>query len=602
MKKSVLSRGALAFVCPVLILLPDFSPAEELPDFDEARVSIPYAELKSLWEAAHPVEEERADPPLDHALQLANYSIDFSLDPPLGAAEFEVSIFADGWHSIPLFGGPTGVDRIEAPEGVSVVREGERFLALSKGIGSHRIQLQFSLPKRMKWIQGNEVLLHPAPATRSEVRVAGLGDDLRLRVGSLEPVQSETGETVFHFGEGDRAHRLELETRTAPAAEELAESRWSADSLLLVRYEDGRLHYRALIQAQTASGAGDALSMALPVQASRVAVEGEGILRWQMRERTEDHRMVSIRWEATGVLDRTVEVAWEVPQSPLAESWTLHPPAVLDPVEDAETEMTSRVLFAVTSVAGLELQHPDFARLSDSGRLPKWLDREVGEAPCFTAQVEATDPVSLRASWLPRVETAEATVKQADFQTRLVGDGALLVEANYHILHRSPRSWIVSLPEADQILTCQVNGVAVEAIQRSDEELEFRLPAPAASSDPFKDSEVEQIPSGTHVHLCYAQKIDSLDPVAGRVELLLPSTDLFIHRLDWTLTLPESYEPTAVEGNVTLSRPREDDEARGKAEELGREATRIYLKKEFCRDERPAVEVFYQRKDLSTES
>ncbi|MEM1444308.1 MAG: hypothetical protein AAGF67_18315, partial [Verrucomicrobiota bacterium] len=87
--------------------------------------------------------------------------------------------------------------------------------------------------------------------------------------------------------------------------------------------------------------------------------------------------------------------------------------------------------------------------------------------------------------------------------------------------------------------------------------------------------------------LCYALKTDPLDPVSGRIDLALPQTDLFVHLIDWNLQIPELYEPTAVEGNVEITRG-------------SGAGNTIRLKKELCRGERPAVEIYYQRKDLDS--
>ena len=73
----------------------------------------------------------------------------------------------------------------------------------------------------------------------------------------------------------------------------------------------------------------------------------------------------------------------------------------------------------------------------------------------------------------------------------------------------------------------------------------------------------------------------------------LPQTDLFIHRLDWDLEIPEVYETTAVEGNVQLA----TKESASKKQSLANTHT-VRLQKELCRGERPAVELYYRRRGI----
>jgi len=150
----------------------------------------------------------------------------------------------------------------------------------------------------------------------------------------------------------------------------------------------------------------------------------------------------------------------------------------------------------------------------------------------------------LQATWLPRVETAQAIVSLAEYDTRLVADGALLVQARYTVAHASPLNWRLELPAVDEILTCQINGKPVQPANGATNRSNFLSPRTQGT---------------TKVAFSYASRLDALDPVSGRIAIDLPRTDLFIHALKWMLTIPAVYETTAVEGNVAIDdapRPR----------------------------------------------
>jgi hypothetical protein len=117
--------------------------------------------------------------------------------------------------------------------------------------------------------------------------------------------------------------------------------------------------------------------------------------------------------------------------------------------------------------------------------------------------------------------------------------------------------------------------VTARPIQRENGVIELALPTP-------KDGT-------TSVALVYTAKLKALDPVSGDVGLELPRTALFIERLDWSITLPATFEITAIDGNVSASGST--------AESTGGDRI-ISLRKDFCRAERPAVSLFYQRRSL----
>lgn len=573
------------FVCLPLLFLFATAHAQE-PEIGEGRVTIPYPELKALLDVVEEATKAKPEavPPIDATLSVARYQLDFSAGVPSLTADFEIDAFTDDWHSVPLFGGDLRLETATLPSGESsVIRKDDAYALLAKGKGRFKASLTLSLPADEAWEKSAGLVVEPAAAAVGELRVIGGPEGKALRIEGVKPLTASDGALVYPLPKNKEPWKIALEEDPDPSSSEAVPSAWVLHSQILLRYGDGRLRYAARVQAQADSGSGMTMALALPANATGVSVEGEDLDDWKLEPRTGESRILRIGWETRDLLDRTLLLNWEVPQSPLSDQWDLSAPR-LQPADGIAAPAESRALVAVVSVEGLELTHPSLQGRIESQRLPEWMRAQLGDEDAVTAEIVGDAPLSLAAAWLPRLETAQATISTASFETRLVADGSTLVTADFTVQHAAPIVWKLELPAVDEILACTIDGREARPIRRSATEIEFRLAAPAAA---------ENGSPATKVGLSYSLKADRLDPVSGRVALELPLTSLFIHRLTWELTIPEGYEPTAVEGNVRLST---EPSEKGSASHL------IHLVKELCRDERPAVEIHYQRTDLSSES
>jgi hypothetical protein len=335
---------------------------------------------------------------------------------------------------------------------------------------------------------------------------------------------------------------------------------------VLVRFAEGRLRYAARIFARADDGSGLDITLALPGNAGAISVTGDDITEWSQTRAEDGRRLLRIRWKTRDVLDRELTLAYAVPQSPLAEQWTLQAPSSPD---DKDT----RHLYAILPAAGLELKGDPLRAAVESRRLPEWMRAEISGAAFVTA--EAPSPLVLQTHWLPAIATAEAIVSESKAALRLVADGATQTAVSYTIKHQAPLAWRLELPANVELLSCTAGGAAAQPIQRENGVIELALPAPANGT--------------TSVALVYTAKLKPLDPVSGELALELPRTPLFLEHLDWSIALPAVFEITAIDGNVSVA---------DSAADPGRGDRSIALRKDFCRAERPTVSVFYQRRSL----
>ncbi|NOX98245.1 MAG: hypothetical protein GXP30_00665 [Verrucomicrobia bacterium] len=423
--------------------------------------------------------------------------------------------------------------------------------------------------------------LQPAAATVNRLRVSGLPDGQVLRLQGVESTSTANSTNSGDFAEyllaGDGGEINLFMEAAAMADTPVLESIWEIQSQVFVRYAEGRLNYETRVFAQSDAGSGLSMELVLPQNVASVSVDGDDIASWRLARSQDGQRKLLIAWKTRDQLDRRFQLSYQIAQSPLSDKWVIVPPEV------AGEGATAKHLIAIEAVEGLEWKGEGLNAAVASRRLPKWLREHLQKVEFVTAETQSS--LELQANWLPLLETLQATVSHAKFETRLVNDGAMLVKAEYHVQLDGALDWTVNIPSLDQMLTCEVNGKAVKPVRRSENELEFHLKEPSAGEKEGKE---------TVVSFSYALQSKPFDSVSGQVAVELPQTDLFIHRLDWDLNIPEIYN-AQVEGNVQEVINRSS--AKSKTQNV-KNGHIIRLHKELCRGERPAVEVHYQRRGI----
>src|SRR5712672_2021016 len=129
---------SMSFQCRVfagLILLSCHAlaaPADP-PDLRATSITIPYTEVRALWEAAHGRPAAKPAPPISHSLSLARYA--FELSPDLASvtcrATFEVTTYGEGWAIVPLLPSDVRIESVAPDSGALAVSDGFYTLFLS---------------------------------------------------------------------------------------------------------------------------------------------------------------------------------------------------------------------------------------------------------------------------------------------------------------------------------------------------------------------------------------------------------------------------------------------------------------------------------------
>ncbi|MGI6302728.1 MAG: hypothetical protein ACOX52_16965 [Verrucomicrobiota bacterium] len=543
------------------------------PQTGWANVSLPITSWEKLWRTAERnLETERADPTPPVATVLLGSDLELALDAttPQLKAVFRVESLEESWQVTPLIGGDLRLIELQAEPQHTLIWQDNKYCLLSQGTGGREVTLTFALPPISTWTAENGVCLAPAAGTFQRLRVSGIPENHKLVIPGISPTTQTPTSALFHLpsvAEGGQ-FQLSLE-RDLPVPPPVA-SQWDLDSEWIVQYKDGRIHYLGRIYAQADGGSGLSMTLTLPGEAQEIAYESDDLAYADLERTADGARTLNLQWQTRDILDRRLQITYQIPQSPLAAQWSLKAPGTGEPTQ-------TRGLFVIPTIDGLRLSSPDLLDSTQSRRLPEWMQAHVANAAYVS--IEAAQTCTLQAVWLPRLPTAQAVIDLAEYQTRLVQDGSLLVSAQFAIRHQQPIAWRIQLPQIDQMLACTVNDTPIQPVLAENGEIEFSLHAPASGI--------------SRVGFSYTAQTEPLDPVSGRIALTLPNTPLFIDRLEWALSIPDDYETTALEGSVAIDRSGGPS-----APPAGADSQAIRMFDELVRGELPTVELYYQKRGL----
>lgn len=525
-----------------------------VPELGDARVALPYGELKSLWQAAQREKApEKRKPPVEATLLAARYQLALKGDQASGIVDYETQSFTDEWTIIPLLGAQTQIDEVE-PADVQLIPHEGHYALVTNRIGKQKLRIKFAA-KLTGTTDGTHFHLATYPASITTLSISGIPDKQMLRIAEATQLSAEKDRAIFRLPAQDH---LDFDVIPEKPPAPPTPSRWKLDAHAFAQFGDGKLNYVAHLAANTDHGSGLTIELEFPPGVGVTKLTGADLADWQAATSESQSRRVHVRWQTRDVLRRELEVEYNFTQPLTAGEWTLKSPRLID-------GETNPPLYVLVPEQGLELTAA--SQTAAPRQLPAWLAKLV-ERKNYLVFVGDTP---LAAKWLPLIDTAQAIVETSTAKMRVVSDGAALTEIEYKIRHERALSWRVDLPEGCELLASSVDGLPVSPIDRGEHVLEFSLPSGKAVSA---------------VAFSYTAKKPAFKPVSGQIAVELPQTDLLVHRIDWELRIPVAYEIAAFEGNV---------ESAPCANATDKTSRVIQLHKELCKKERPRAEFFYQK-------
>jgi hypothetical protein len=523
---------------------------------EDAEVRLPYGELKRLLTQAEPAPTKPARPPalLSARLKLAIEDGRAVIDASFRATGFS----ADELAMLPLLAGELALAEQDPEDAVVLIEEGAFCLGIDSA-GTRTVRLKL-LPVMAG--DGFTLKLPPCPAAIFETAELTGGVSVMIeRDGNSEPLTSGQLRALPNTGCDLRVRILD-ESQTREMLRPVEASEWTWQQQALVLPEDGGLVYQVLATASADGGSGIQASLPMPADAREIEVTGEDLTSQAMTPGQGRQRDLALVWKTRGLLDRQVMIRYRMPLRPLDESWTLEAPG----------NGGTRTRFIIAAAPLLQYSADGLSAALTADGLPSALGSFLNGGLCH--DLEGDTRAVLKVTRMPVAATAEGVVSRAEWSHKVEPDGAMLVTGLMAIDHKGPVRFPLDTPEGMTLLSCEVSGKPVSPVDLGG----GLLGIPLAPQD------------GTTTVSCTFTAAGSetgLDPVEGVLGLSLPRTPFFIHSLSWSIQLPAGYQ-AETHGNLTRT-----------AATAKQGAAQITLGKNLCRDERPAVRVFYQRGDLN---
>lgn len=516
------------------------------------QVTLPYETVRAL-EKQQLVEAPRAA--LPSLVSSARYEIDLSTTPATIRAAMTTWHLSDSWSSTPLLPGNVSVTDVQ-PADAPLWMKDDMLQLISQQQGKQQISF------RLTPAQQDSLVTLPCVSASLHFTALPTGKVLECVIHDTPHMLSKDGE----LGIPAQGARISWQLIAPPRVENLPPSEWQWRHEVVAVESDGLLSMTSYSQAETKEGDTREAQLILPAGVSRIEASGE-LLEQQSLQRADDgSQRLLLRWKGERQLNRALLLRYQKRVSSLQRTWTLEAPrARAEKADIAQFYLADQPQrkFSATGLSG------PFAPQSLSVALQQPLQ---GSAYLL---IEAPDgPVSLEQTIMPVASTADALITKARWDSRIELDGASLTTGQLDVQYRNGARMPLRLPEKAVLLSCSADNLDIVPIIAAPGVLELALPRHANAM------------GNTKIVISYTERVEKIAPLEGQLSLRLPTTNYFIHGLQWQVTLPADYS-AEVAGNVT--RP-----ATGHAT-----AHQILLEKNLCRDETPQAEIFYNRLNKS---
>ncbi len=540
-----------------LLLSGALARAEEAPKA-EGKVTIPLAEFLRLSQPQPgPSAKPQAQAPVGYSLARGNYQVAIRGDWARVQANLDLVLLKGGWQEIPLL--PTDVV-VESGwsdnRQISLYPKDGLYHCMVKGIGKHRINLEYHLPVQDQAPSRSLALRAPGtevstffltiPGGRVKVsaspdvplRSSTEGDRTEARVALPAGVESPVTLSWLPLQADPRLHGQA--TREKP--------RLYGRLYQLVSVSEKALLCRVRIDCSILRNEVTGFRVAIPRQAEVLAVNCPNLDSWRTEDRPQDRLLlVSLSQPASG--DVPLEITTESPVQDINTHWPL--PFVY--LEGAERIKGS---IGVCSTGGVEVVPRDdlqeARRIDVQQDLPAQVHAMAG-SPVLLAYEYHRQPyhVELESKKGQEVAVLDATIDSGLGRTLLTEEGKAVSVCTWQVRNNSRQSLLVALPEGAEVWSAFVDGRPAKPTKESDGRVRLPLVVSQGSGGQM----------GTFpVTLTWARQVGGDGPVS-RTTILSPRVDIPVSELTWQLYLPEDRQLLHLGG--TMEPPVEPERESG---------------------------------------
>jgi len=523
----------------VLLLLLFALPASAA---EPESVTMSLDEFLKLYDASKPAPEADPEPPRHFALSSAHYTGEVVVadGEPLSAV-FEATLRIDvlrkdGWIRVPVL--PSDVALQSATIGgreADVVPDGSWLVLVTDRQGAFELKLRFAAS--VSTHEGRSSFgftLAPAGATTAALAVPS-DDLLDFEVAGAKLVTERDEDGLKHveavvLGTGSLA--VSWQRALPEAAEEavVEEGRIHAHVHTLVRLADGVLSERVAIDWTLLRGSASRFELAIPDGTGVVDVQGAAMRDWRVTDGVlgiELNYAESDRWSAVITLERLQDVGELT--LPLAEPLGVHRArGWVGVVADGTLEVTAG---AIADAAPLD------------GRLLPAKILGVTSSPILLGfkYLGSTATLPITVTRHENVAVLVTLLDEAHATTMVTDDGRRLTSMKYRVRNYRKQFLRLALPAGAELWSASVAGAGVQPARASDGRILLPLVRSSARGGALADFEVEVV---------YVETVAPPTDRRGSVRAALPTADVPIAYVAWTMWLPDPLKLKEADGSL----------------------------------------------------
>lgn len=598
----------------VLWQLPLTAEEFNLPELESGKVSLSWAELKTLLDELEALKREKleeetqsdlkkaleAEPPVSHSISRAEFKGEIQAQTVRFEATFQFDLFKAGWITFPLFSQPIAVESVRIEPAVedtgrfATLKEylgqesqaAEMFPAqlintptgydfFGRGPGSFTARIVFQAPIRTENFT-QTFRLHVPQAVMSQLEMAFPEQGARLLESSSPGVMTQQeGQPATFRAALTEQDELTMVWKLEKEAGIRRKSLASVYSLASV--EKTVMTVDSLLVIQRLSSL-EELELFLPPEVEILEVSGDALTRWYIEPSAERQRLVLVGQQEQ---DETLEIniAYRIRLQNLPAQASV-PIITVQGIDTLEGFLGIQVLDNLEITTG-ETQH---GVLIPAKNLPQPLWRQADNALIYGYEYTVPDfQASLHIKSYQEIQTIVASVDVVDCVTHRTLEGKSITGIRYVIRNNDRQFLTLTLPPQSRIWQVFLDGSPVKPAQKDSGELLIPMKKSHAQGEEFQTFSIE---------LGYISDVDKFS-LKGDMLNELPAIDVPINYLRWTLYLPEDYEYTHFEGplkqTAQLSGPEFLESIASPQIRIPTQGKRFFFEKHLIVDEVPYI-------------
>lgn len=447
------------------------------------------------------------------------------------SADLRVSVLQKGWQEIDLLPAECVLDQALCDgQSVPVFNREARYHALVRGVGEHRLQLNYHLPLQVQGPATSLALVTPASQASSLRLVLPAG----VRVSASPDVPlSPRGPGIFETA--FTAPNLSLSWTSAAASAQLhgqargEKARITARLFSLLSVSDTVARSKTRIDYQILRNEVDTLSLLVPAEVEVAEVSCENLANWTSLERG-PRKQVNLYLNQPASGNLTVMLSLEKGLRNPDSTWDA-------PVVEVPGVDRMKGSLGVETSGGIEVSAATLeqVRAIDVAELPAELSSMCSN-PTVLAYEYHRQPyrLELETHKGKEVQVLTATIDQGRGETLVTPDGKLVTHLTLSVRNNHKQYLELSLPARAEVWSTFVNGRAVKPIKAGPDKVRLRL---ESSEAPFP------------AEITYVQQ-QNLRPWLGHLDLSLPRLDMPVSDLGWRMFLPEEWKVLRLAGSM----------------------------------------------------